>query len=125
MSTPGQNGEPTFFDRALEDYLASLPKDDAKSKFFDLCRNTGDLTAEQFNDLIQDELSKRNLHGPANRLFNRLAGAIMDYSGVIEQFGESHSSTRILRIRRRIVRSVSTHFPLNFSFVYSLGLKIV
>lgn len=109
--------EPTVFDRALAEYLDNLPKEKAKSKFFDLCRKGGEFTAEQFNDLIQEELSNRNVSGPANRLFNRLAGAIMDYSSVIEQFSKSGCLHVPLR-RAKVLFIVTGCSVMFFVFVF-------
>lgn len=78
----------TPFDRALEAYLAGLPKDKKKFKFVDLCRGSGEVTPQEINDFIQSEVSKRTLSGPAKRLFNRLINAVKDFSGVIDQIGK-------------------------------------
>ena len=83
----GQCSDTTPFDRALEAYIDGLPKDKKKLKFVDLCRGSGQVTAKEINDLIQQEVANRTLSNPAKRLFARLTNAIRDFSGVIDQVG--------------------------------------
>ncbi|KLO10243.1 hypothetical protein SCHPADRAFT_528732 [Schizopora paradoxa] len=85
MENPSNTLPLTAFDRALEAYLSSLPKDKKKFKFVDVCRGSGEVTPQEINDFIQNEVSKRTLSGPAKRLFNRLINAVKDFSGVIDQ----------------------------------------
>ncbi len=119
----------TAFDRALEAYLSSLPKDKKKFKFVDLCRGSGEVTPQAINDFIQCEVSKRTLSGPAKRLFNRLANAVKDFSGVIDQIGKlvidfvynRRALTFLYSFNPRLSASVQ---PLPLAIIWG-GLKVV
>ena len=88
--TPETSAEPSFstFDRALEEYLAGLPKDKKRFKFIELCRDSGaNITPQAINKLLQHEEARRALSGPVQRIFSRVMSALRDYSEVIGQLG--------------------------------------
>ena len=88
--TPETSAEPSFstFDRALEQYLAGLPKDKKRFKFIELCRDSGtNVTPQAINQLLQREEARRSLSGPVQRIFSRVMSALRDYSEVISQLG--------------------------------------
>ncbi|KAF7338401.1 Nacht and ankyrin domain protein [Mycena venus] len=88
VSTPENSSDPSFatFDRALEEYIAGLPKDKKHFKFIELCRDTGaGVTPKAINDLIQREEARRTLSGPVRKIFNRVMSALKDYGEVISQ----------------------------------------
>ena len=88
--TPETSVEPSFstFDRALEQYLAGLPKDKKRFKFIELCRDSGtNVTPQAINQLLQREEARRSLSGPVQRIFSRVMSALRDYSEVISQLG--------------------------------------
>ncbi|KAF8634803.1 hypothetical protein AX14_010635 [Amanita brunnescens Koide BX004] len=88
--TPETSAEPSFstFDRALEQYLAGLPKDKKRFKFIQLCRASGtNVTPQAINQLLQREEARRSLSGPVQRIFSRVMSALRDYSEVISQLG--------------------------------------
>ncbi|SRR6266550_2057616 len=88
--TPETSAEPSFstFNRALEQYLAGLPKDKQRFKFFELCRASGNnVTPQVINELFQDEAARRALSGPVRRIFGRVMSALRDYSEVIGPLG--------------------------------------
>lgn len=83
--TGGQGS--TIFDRALEDYIASLPKDKKQLKFIELCRESDAVSADAINVLIKKEEAKHTLSGPVKRLFDRIVFALKQYNEVIGQLG--------------------------------------
>jgi hypothetical protein len=88
--TPETSAEPSFstFDCALEKYLAGLPRDKKRFKFFELCRASGNnVTPQTVNELFQDEAEQRALSGPVQRIFSRVMNALMDYSELIGPLG--------------------------------------
>ena len=88
--TPETSAEPSFstFDRALEDYLVSLPKDKKRFKFIELCRDSGaNVTPQAINKLLQHEEARRALSGPVHKIFRQVMNALTDYSEVIGQLG--------------------------------------
>lgn len=88
--TPETSAEPSFstFDRALEEYLAGLPKDKKRFKFIELCRDSGaNITPQAINKLLQHEEARRALSGPVQRIFSRVMSALRNYSEVIGQLG--------------------------------------
>ena len=88
--TPETSAEPSFstFDRALEEYLAGLPKDKKQFKFIELCRDSGtNATPQAINELLQKEETRRALSGPVQRIFSRVMSALRDYGDVINQLG--------------------------------------
>ena len=84
------SAEPSFstFDRALEEYLAGLPKDKKRFKFIELCRDSGtNVTPQAINELLQREEARRSLSGPVQRIFSRVMSALREYNDVINQLG--------------------------------------
>lgn len=79
--------ESTVFDSALENYIASLPRDKKQLKFIELCRDSDVVSAEAINSLIQKEEARRSLSGPVKRLFGRIVFALQQYNEVIGQLG--------------------------------------
>ena len=75
----------SFFSRAFEIYLNSLPKHKKKSEFIQLCRDAG-TNAHSINDLQKKE-ALCALSGPAQKIFFKVMKAITDYSEVIGQIG--------------------------------------
>jgi hypothetical protein len=87
---PETSAEPSFFtfDRALQEYLAGLPKDKKQFKFIELCRDSGtNVTPQAINDLLQHEAARRALSGPVQRIFSRVMSALKDYSEVVGLLG--------------------------------------
>jgi len=87
---PETSAEPSFFtfDHALREYLDGLPKDRKKSKFIELCRDSGiNATPQAINELLQHEAARRALSGPVQRIFSRVMSALKDYSEVIGLLG--------------------------------------
>ncbi|KAJ7766248.1 hypothetical protein B0H16DRAFT_1523470 [Mycena metata] len=83
-----KTAEPSFatFDRALDEYLASLPKEKKHFKFIELCRDSGaSVTPEAINDLLRREEARRTLSGPVKKIFGRVMSAFKDYGDVIDQ----------------------------------------
>ena len=62
--------EPSFstFDRALEEYLAGLPKDKKHFKFIELCCDSK-ATPQTINELLQHEEAQQVLSGPIQKIF--------------------------------------------------------
>ncbi|KAF8333809.1 hypothetical protein F5887DRAFT_1257428 [Amanita rubescens] len=84
--TPETSAEPSFstFNRAFQKYLADLPEDTKRSKFFELCHASGNnVTPQTINELFQGKATQRAPSGPIQRIFSRIMNALMDYSEVI------------------------------------------
>ncbi|KAJ7278277.1 hypothetical protein C8J57DRAFT_1713171 [Mycena rebaudengoi] len=90
--TPEKSADPSFatFDRALEEYLAGLPKDKKHFKFIELCRDSGaSVTPEAINNLLRREEARRTLSGPVKKIFRRVMSALKDYGEVIGQLASA------------------------------------
>ena len=114
---PETSAEPSFstFDRALEGYIASLPKDKKRLKFIELCRDSGtNVTPQAINELLQREEARRSLSGPVRRIFSRLMRALKDYSELISLLGAYDPSYHPLCTKlsiRHIVSAAPQHIP--------------
>ena len=125
--TPETSAEPSFstFNCAFEKYLAALPRDKKRFKFFELCHAPGNNVTPQFiNELFQAKAAQRALSGPVQRIFSRVLNALMDYSEIIGPLGVCITHSIIHCINLCILRHIVSLHPIPCAIIWG-ALKVV
>lgn len=81
----------TTFQRALDEYLQSLPSHKKKSKFLLACYNSeSPVTPESLNDVIahaEERASRRTSRRIIKKVLSPVVAALKEYFGVIDNLG--------------------------------------